>query len=108
MAVLDSATLDACDPEHEATPGRFVRLDVVDDGVGMDAEVRSRMFEPFYSTRRPGRGLGISATLGIVRSHRGAICVTTAPGAGTTVSLLFPVDATNGLRTPSAGAELAS
>jgi len=70
--------------------GRYVYLDVVDDGAGMTAEALERMFEPFYSTKFTGRGLGLSAVLGIVRGHKGAIRVTSEPGRGTTVRLLFP------------------
>ena len=77
-----------CAPE--ALSGRYVRLAVTDDGSGMDAEVLARIFEPFYSTKFAGRGLGLSATLGIVRSHDGVLTVHSAPGQGTTFVLLLP------------------
>ena len=67
-----------------------VRLRVVDDGRGMDDEVRQRMFDPFFSTKRPGRGIGMAAVAGILRSHRAAIDVESAPGRGTTVTVWFP------------------
>jgi PAS domain S-box-containing protein len=75
----------------ELDEGDFVFLEVSDTGSGMDAATQARLFEPFFSTRFTGRGLGLPAVLGIVRSHKGAIALTSAPGQGTTVRLCFPV-----------------
>ena len=72
-------------------PGRFVAMEVSDTGVGMGEEVLQKMFEPFFSTKFAGRGLGMAAVLGIVRGHNGALFVDSAPGRGTTVRVLFPV-----------------
>ncbi|RMG16522.1 MAG: PAS domain-containing hybrid sensor histidine kinase/response regulator [Planctomycetota bacterium] len=71
-------------------PGPAVRLCVEDDGVGMNAETRARLFDPFFSTKFTGRGLGLAAVLGIVRSHGGGLRVDSRPGAGTRFSLYFP------------------
>ncbi len=86
----------------------LVRLRVADDGRGMDEEVRQRMFDPFFSTKRPGRGIGMAAVAGILRGHGAVIDVDSAPGRGTTVTAWFP--ATTGEvpdlpRAPAAGEE---
>jgi PAS domain S-box-containing protein len=72
-------------------PGRYAHLQVRDTGCGMDADTRERIFEPFYTTKFAGRGLGLSAVLGIVRGHHGALLVESEPGAGTCFTVLFPV-----------------
>ena len=73
-------------------PGRYVELLVQDDGSGMTTVERARVFDPFYTTKFTGRGLGLAVVMGIVRGHSGAINIVTAPGAGCEVSILFPFD----------------
>lgn len=70
--------------------GRFVGLSVSDTGCGMGEETRRRLFEPYYTTKFTGRGLGLAAVLGIVRGHGGAIQVRGEEGAGSRVTLFFP------------------
>jgi PAS domain S-box-containing protein len=72
------------------SPGRFVTLTVRDNGCGMDAATQARIFDPFFTTKFLGRGLGLSAVMGIVRGHRGALRVISAPGRGATFELFFP------------------
>ncbi|MFT3921126.1 MAG: ATP-binding protein [Myxococcales bacterium] len=77
--------------DASAGPGRFVQLEVQDEGCGMEPETLNRVFDPFFSTKFQGRGLGLASVLGIVRSHAGAVHVESAPGRGARFSLLFPV-----------------
>lgn len=73
----------------EAT-GSFVRMAVEDDGAGMDADTRERIFEPFFSTKPTGRGLGLSTTAGMVRAHGGAMRVVSRLGEGTRIDVYLP------------------
>lgn len=77
-------------------PGRagpHVRVRVSDSGRGMTADVRHRMWDPFFSTKGPGRGLGLAAVLGAVRAAAGFVTVESEPDSGTTVNLYFPLAA---------------
>jgi CheY-like chemotaxis protein len=68
-----------------------VSIEVSDDGCGMDAETQKRIFDPFFSSKFPGRGLGLAAVEGIVRSLDGRIVVDSAVGAGTRMAVVLPV-----------------
>jgi two-component system, NtrC family, sensor histidine kinase HydH len=72
--------------------GPWVLLDVTDTGVGMSEEVRSRVFDAFYSTRPGGSGLGLPTTRKIVEAHRGTIHVQTVPGKGSQFTVRLPAD----------------
>ena len=74
-------------------PGKYVSLEVHDTGCGMNEETLARMFDPFFTTKFAGRGLGLSAVLGIVRAHKGALKVYSKLGQGTTVKVLMPASA---------------
>ncbi|HXN47553.1 MAG TPA: PAS domain-containing protein [Bryobacteraceae bacterium] len=71
-------------------PGRHVFLEVRDTGCGMSAEALTRIYDPFFTTKFQGRGLGLAAVAGIVRSHKGAIRLVTAAGGGSSFRVLFP------------------
>lgn len=76
----------------EATPGAYAYIQVRDTGCGMDEQTRARMFDPFFSTKFQGRGLGLAAVAGIVRAQHGGLRVESAPGEGTSVTAFFPLD----------------
>jgi signal transduction histidine kinase/CheY-like chemotaxis protein len=87
---LDARTLARLVGGSEATPGRFAYVEVRDTGKGMDAHTRERIFDPFYSTKNEGRGLGLASVLGIVQTHGGAIEVRSAPARGASFRVLLP------------------
>jgi len=76
--------------KENAEPGEYVCLEVSDTGCGIPSDRISRIFDPFYSTKFSGRGLGLPVVLGIVRGHRGIIHLYSEPGTGTTFKILFP------------------
>lgn len=79
------------DFQGKALPcGVYACLEISDSGCGMNEETCRRIFEPFYTTKFTGRGLGMSATLGIINAHTGAVQFSSTPGAGTTFRVFFP------------------
>ncbi len=82
--------LRAYAPHEPPHPGLFVFLEVSDTGCGMDAATLDRIFDPFFSTKFTGRGLGLAAALGIIRGHHGGLRVTSSVGRGTTFRVIFP------------------
>ena len=89
---LDTAFLTGimCAPDIRA--GQFAWFEVADTGSGMSTEVMERIFDPFFTTKFTGRGLGLAAVLGIIRSHGGALQVTSQPGIGTLFRIFLPCD----------------
>ena len=87
---VTSKDLDSLNLVAPIPPGLYMKIEIADDGGGMTKEVRARIFEPFYSTKFPGRGLGLSALLGIVRAHSGGLSVQTKATEGTCVSVYLP------------------
>jgi CheY-like chemotaxis protein len=87
----DKTCLDASMLDEKPEPGRFVFFEVSDNGCGMSEETLHRLFDPFYTTKFTGRGLGMSAVLGIIRTHGGALLVQSEPGKGSTFRVLFPL-----------------
>jgi signal transduction histidine kinase len=75
---------------YDVAAGDYVLLTVGDEGTGMDAQTLQRVFEPFFSTKYQGRGLGMAAVYGIVRNHNGHVTVHSLPGEGTRVNIYLP------------------
>jgi len=93
---VDLATLDFDFFNPDTTVGACIWLSIADSGPGMEAEVQRHMFDPFFSTKFAGRGLGLASVHGIMRSHLGGIRVECWPGKGTRVTLFFPVHGRDG------------
>jgi len=89
-STLDRAYLDQVFQGQELKPGPYVILEVQDSGCGMNPEVLSRIFDPFFTTKPTGHGLGLSATLGILRGHHAGLKIYSEQGRGSTFKVLFP------------------
>jgi len=88
--VIGTEALESLHYGDKLALGEYVFLDVEDEGIGLKEEDAARLFEPFYTTKFTGRGLGMAVVYGIVRSHRGAIRIVSKPGSGTRIRVLFP------------------
>ncbi len=77
----------------DLSPGRYVSLEIEDNGKGMDERTRQRLFDPFYTTKFQGRGLGMAAVFGIIRNHDGWIKVDSEIGRGTLITVFLPIAA---------------
>jgi len=75
---------------EELNEGIYISLKIIDNGQGMDQTALTKIFDPFYSTKFLGRGLGLAVVLGIVKRHNGALKVESEPGRGTTFQVLLP------------------
>ncbi|OGU01832.1 MAG: hypothetical protein A2X82_02305 [Geobacteraceae bacterium GWC2_55_20] len=88
---FDRVVPDRSRLEEKPPAGRYVWMEVRDNGCGMDDETIFKLFDPFFTTKFTGRGLSMSATHGIIRAHGGAILVDSTPNAGTCIRILFPI-----------------
>ena len=90
--IVECSEEPACDDcvINRKVPGTYVYFAVSDDGPGISKDNLARIFEPFFSTKFTGRGLGLPTALGIVKEHRGTICAQSTPEKGTTFRVLLP------------------
>jgi PAS domain S-box-containing protein len=87
---FSTATLQSARVRGDIAAGEHVFLEVSDEGAGMSEKTVARIFDPFFTTKFAGRGLGLAAVQGIVRTHQGAILVTSTLGQGTTFTVVLP------------------
>ncbi|MEM7410885.1 MAG: ATP-binding protein [Myxococcota bacterium] len=87
---LSEADVVELQPAEERLPGLYAWVEVRDNGHGIPGESQPRIFDPFYSTHEPGRGLGLAAVIGIVRAHAGGIHVSSVEGQGSLFRIYLP------------------
>jgi PAS domain S-box-containing protein len=105
VARVNAEYLETIRYNMDLKPGDYVVLEVSDSGCGMDEATIARIFDPFFSTKFTGRGLGLAAVLGIVRGHLGGLKVYSEPGRGTTFKLLLPSTTAPAVPPPVAASE---
>jgi two-component system cell cycle sensor histidine kinase/response regulator CckA len=86
------------------TAGRYVKLVIADSGVGIRPDILPRIFDPYFSTKKPGSGLGLATVYSIIKKHQGHIDVDSTPGQGTTFTLWLPAADTSSAEPPPAPA----
>ncbi len=89
---LEKEYLEGGAVDDHLPSGTYVCLDVRDTGSGIDEKVQARIFDPFFSTKTDGRGLGLASVIGIVRSHKGTMVVSSEAGRGSTFTVVFPCE----------------
>jgi CheY-like chemotaxis protein len=87
---LDQAALDRESWILPMAPGHFATLEVEDEGVGMTSDIVAHLFEPFFSTKFTGRGMGLAEVVGVLRNHGGGILVNSVPGKGSSFKIFLP------------------
>ncbi len=93
--VLGRDELTRLYPGQKLEPGAFVELTVADTGCGIEPEALARIFDPFYTSKATGRGLGLSAMRGVVRAHGGGVRVESEPNVGSRFGVIFPAASSN-------------
>ncbi len=88
---VDQALLDQSYADHDIPVGTYACIEVRDNGRGIEEAVATKIFDPFFSTKPGGHGLGMAVVLGFVRAHRGAILVDSRPGSGSTFRIFLPI-----------------
>ncbi|MDG1478620.1 MAG: response regulator [Myxococcota bacterium] len=91
QVVLDDTTLEAFQFSGPAGPGRWNLLEVQDNGCGMPSDVRRHIFEPYFTTKSTGHGLGLASALGIIWNHGGGVSVQSTPEVGTSFQVVLPL-----------------
>ncbi|MCE9603104.1 MAG: response regulator [Gemmatimonadetes bacterium] len=89
-AFLDRGCLSRAILGSDLAEGEYAVLEVSDDGIGMDEATARQIFDPFFSSKGAGRGLGLASTLGVIRGHKGALTLETSPGGGTRFQVALP------------------
>jgi CheY-like chemotaxis protein len=95
MEDIDPAMIASIRAGHELSPGRYAVIEVRDSGSGIKPETMGRLFDPFFSTKKTGRGLGLAALAGIVQAHAGAIAVYSEPNRKTIFTVMLPLAGDN-------------
>ncbi|MBI4351807.1 MAG: response regulator [Elusimicrobia bacterium] len=101
LQAQNTADADSLAPEH-LTPGKYVKITVADTGIGIPEKDLPRLFEPYFTTKSRGRGLGLAMALTVIKNHGGRITVSSAPGKGTSFDVYLPATGRNLTEEPEA------